>query len=362
MTARGRPLRFLVAVMAGWICFRAVMLWPITPVMATDRLMAASASPPLSAVERAIPAPVVVAIRPTGPHAGARLARLPTHPPLMAVAPAKLAALAQREAVPLAAADTAALAPMPLVAPPPTDPPKPSPAPPLDVVPLAAPGLATGIEPEQPRRPSRWRGSLWLLARAGDASRADLASGTLGGGQAGLRLGYLVEPKARVMIYGRVSSALGQRQSEAALGVDWQPTKLPIHLIAEQRIALDHSRGGPTVGAIAGIGPVTIASHFRLEAYGQAGVIARDGGVGFADGAARIDHAVAHIGGARVSLGGGAWGAAQPDAQRLDVGPSINVDIAVKERPLRLSLDWRERVAGSARPTSGLAITLGTNF
>ncbi|MDF7777793.1 hypothetical protein P1X14_21235, partial [Sphingomonas sp. AOB5] len=64
----------------------------------------------------------------------------------------------------------------------------------------------------------------------------------------------------------------------------------------------------------------------------------------------------------RLSLGGGIWGAAQRDAQRLDIGPSAALAVPVAGQNLRIALDWRQRVAGDARPGSGLALTIGSDF
>jgi len=64
----------------------------------------------------------------------------------------------------------------------------------------------------------------------------------------------------------------------------------------------------------------------------------------------------------RLSVGAGAWGGAQDDAQRFDIGPTLRLDLTVGEVPARLSLDWRERIGGQAGPDSGLAATLSTRF
>ena len=64
----------------------------------------------------------------------------------------------------------------------------------------------------------------------------------------------------------------------------------------------------------------------------------------------------------RLSLGAGSWGGIQRDASRLDVGPTLRLDLTVGEVPARVSVDWRERVAGDAAPESGVAATLSTRF
>ncbi|MFT3978003.1 MAG: hypothetical protein QM688_12960, partial [Sphingomonas bacterium] len=141
---------------------------------------------------------------------------------------------------------------------------------------------------------------------------------------------------------------------------DWRPTHLPVHLFVEQRIAIAGTRGGPSAGVIAGLPPTPVAAGFALDAYGQAGGIARDGGECFADGAARLMRPVG-TGKARIELGLGAWGGAQRGASRLDVGPAASV-VVPAVRPIRVSLEWRERIAGGARPSSGLALSIGADL
>ena len=78
----------------------------------------------------------------------------------------------------------------------------------------------------------------------------------------------------------------------------------------------------------------------------------------FADGQLRITRAVIGEGRFRASLGAGAWGGAQKFTERLDVGPTLSIDLA----PVRLSVDYRIKIAGNAAPGDGLAVTLSTGF
>lgn len=64
----------------------------------------------------------------------------------------------------------------------------------------------------------------------------------------------------------------------------------------------------------------------------------------------------------RLSVGAAAWGGAQVDAQRIDLGPTMRLDLTVGDMPARLSVDWHERVGGEAGPDSGLAATLSARF
>lgn len=247
----------------------------------------------------------------------------------------------------------------PAPAPPPlASPPRPD-APPENTIALL--GLVRfGVPEPPPPGPSRWSGSLWGIVRGRGA--AGVATPQLGGNQAGLRLAYALDEGGRVTLAGRVASALGMRQQEAAVGVEWRPTRLPLRLVAEQRIAIAGARGGLGVGVVGGVAEVPLGAGIALDGYGQAGWIARDGGEGYADGALRAGRDVMTRGAVAIDLGVGAWGAAQRGAARLDVGPSAALTFPIGARRIRLSLDWRQRIAGDARPGSGPALSLGADF
>lgn len=203
--------------------------------------------------------------------------------------------------------------------------------------------------------------SAWLLAR--DGANGTLSGGMVGGSQAGMRLTYAVLPKQRVSLSARAAAPLHGRGVEAAVGVDWQPTRAPVHLLAEQRFGLDGGGGGPTVMAIAGLNPTPVMAGFRLEAYLQGGVIWRGGRAEtFGDGAGRLTRAIVTIGGTTIDAGAGAWAAGQRGATRVDVGPTIGMALPLGGRRVRVSADWRQRVSGGARPGSGPALSLGTDF
>jgi hypothetical protein len=189
-----------------------------------------------------------------------------------------------------------------------------------------------------------------------------VSGGQLGASQGGLRLAYALGSKRKIALVARVATPLKGAGREAALGIEWQPTRLPIRLVAEKRFALDGGRGGPTIGVIAGYGPAEVARGIRLEAYGQAGGIARDGVEGFVDASARLTHPLGKFAGANIDIGIGAWGSAQRDAERFDIGPSIVATLPVARKTIRLTLDWRERVGGGARPGSGPALSIGSDF
>ncbi|KQT35389.1 hypothetical protein ASG29_01900 [Sphingomonas sp. Leaf412] len=211
-------------------------------------------------------------------------------------------------------------------------------------------------DPRPPGR-SRWSGSGWAILR--DAGGAGgVATPQLGGSQAGLRLAYALDDAGRLALAGRIAAAIGTRQQDAAIGIEWRPTRLPIRLIAERRIGIAGARGGTGAGIVGGVAAARLPLGLTLDGYAQAGAIVRDRIEGYADGAMRAAGAVTPA----LDLGIGAWGAAQRGAARLDAGPSLGLALPVARRRLRVSLDWRHRIAGDARPGSGPALSIGTDF
>lgn len=175
----------------------------------------------------------------------------------------------------------------------------------------------------------------------------------------GVRLMRRFDSKGDLSASLRLSTPWQGIGREMAVGVDWRPIRrLPVRLLVEQRIALDSGQNAPAALIVGGIGPRPVAPGLTLTAYAQAGAVERGRIEPFADGAARIGLALTP--GLDVALG--AWGGAQRDAQRLDVGPSLGIAIPTAGRRTRLSLDWRERVAGRAAPNSGPALSLAGDF
>lgn len=334
MNGRGRPLRFVALVALGWASARTVMLWP------------EGATLP-QAIEAAFPLRAAQAATQPAPQTGAKAGAVPAARVVMPMAAAPFptpGAMPQR-------GDPArvSLAMLGLVAfgreevlgvPPGVLPPRAPPAP----LPHAA-------------QPSRWSASAWFVTRHGATASGPM----LGGDQAGLRVAY--HPgSGRIALFARLTAPLAGRGSEAAAGIEWQPTAAPVRVVAEYRAGLDGAPGGPVLGVVAGVYAVPLPLDFNLEAYGQAGVVARSRIDPFADGALRITRQVAAAGRTRLDVGAGAWGAAQRGAARLDIGPTAVASLPVGESAVRVAIDWRERVAGDARPGSGPALSLGTDF
>lgn len=130
--------------------------------------------------------------------------------------------------------------------------------------------------------------------------------------------------------------------------------------LAERRFAIDSGgRNDWSLTAIAGVSDVALPLGIRLDGYAQAGAVGRDA---FADGALRVERTILEDGPDRLSVGAGCWGSIQPGVARLDVGPQVVARINIAERPMRLSAEWRQRIAGNAAPGSGPVVTLGADF
>jgi hypothetical protein len=134
-------------------------------------------------------------------------------------------------------------------------------------------------------------------------------------------------------------------------------------LFAERRINLGNGgRNAFALGVAAGADDVPVGRGLLISAYGQAGVVGLRSHDGFVDGALRIEHILIRSEHGEFRLGGGIWGAAQPRATRLDIGPRISQSLSVGKSRFVIAADWRQRVAGQSRPGSGPVVTLATDF
>jgi len=324
------PLRFLAAAVAGWALLRAALLVP-------DGREAQS-RPAL----RPRPAPAAPLV-PTLPAIAARKAL-----------PAPIAAPRRESRAVLAAPALHRSVPMPAAA---------IPAKPAGTARASPPGPSHRLGPpglEPARREDRWSASAWLLARRERGGPALAPGGTLGGSQAGARFLYRLGGGARRLalsarLYAPLRRAGG---AEAAAGIDWRPlARLPLHLLAERRQALGADGRSAFALTLYGGHSARLPGGLRLDAYGQAGLVGLRSRDPFADGAVRLAVPLGPV-----EIGGGAWGAAQPGAARLDVGPLVALPLRVRGAGMRLSADWRFRAAGDAAPDSGPALTLASDF
>jgi hypothetical protein len=200
----------------------------------------------------------------------------------------------------------------------------------------------------------------WAFLRGGVGSGL-APGGRLGGPQAGLRALYRLnrDPARPLAISARLSSPLAsQAGAEAALGLDWRPSRrVPLHLLAERRQKL--GREGRSAFGLTVYGGLSEAplGRLRVDAYVQAGIVGIRSRDLFGDGSLRLSLPLG-----RARLGAGAWAAAQPGVERIDLGPQASLRLPLAGRGITVAADWRLRVAGAARPGSGPTLTLATDF
>jgi len=257
---------------------------------------------------------------------------------------------------------------------------RPTPAPPfyppnpaLDEWPLSRfasssqpPRSSTVIAPQQslPVLPKRYpvdrvQLTMWALLRSqqpGVAPTPSLASGgTLGASQAGSRLSYNFTRQIAATL--RATSEVGRRGSEIAAGGRVQPIRtIPLWFTAERRQRLGGSgRNDFALFFETGVYNRPMPWRFVLDAYLQGGVVGIKHSDGFIDGGMAMTRPVY----SRFSAGFGVWGGAQPGVARLDVGPRVTMRV---RKTVKVHFDWRQKIAGNARPGSGPAVTLAGDF
>jgi len=212
-----------------------------------------------------------------------------------------------------------------------------------------------------------WSLGSWVYLRegSGGATRAIGSASQLGGSQAGVRLSYGFGGDGRLRGYGRATVAIERpRQRELAVGLALAPVRhWPIDVAVEQRIAIgSEGRTALAVMATGGVSDVVLPAGLRLGAHAQAGVVGTRRRDGFADGAAVIDHRFGLDERAPFRVGALVAAAVQPGAARVDVGPRLTLRLPELGKGSRVALDWRQRIAGDARPESGVALTLAADF
>jgi hypothetical protein len=184
----------------------------------------------------------------------------------------------------------------------------------------------------------------------------------LGGSQAGARLSYRLnaDPLRPLSLSARLYAPLNRpRGGEASLGVEWKPlANVPVRLLAERRQSIEpEGRSAFALTAHGGISDYKLRA-VRLDAYAQAGVVGARSRDPFVDGSLTAGIPLNQA--LRLQLGAGLWGAAQPGAARADIGPQLIW--RPRGTQLRITADWRMRIAGDARPGSGPALTVATDF
>ncbi len=220
---------------------------------------------------------------------------------------------------------------------------------------------AAPVPPIDPRRFDRLQLSSWALLRSqqtGVAGSRSLASGgQLGASQAGARLIYNID--RRLALTARASSEVGRRGGEVAAGVRIQPlVSIPIWVTAERRQAIGKYGGGRSAFAFfleGGVYQRPLPWDFSLDSYIQGGIVGLKSRDLFVDGGLTVSRPVYR----QFSAGFGVWGGAQPGLYRVDAGPRITMRV---RNNLKVHVDWRQKLAGNARPGSGPVLTLAGDF
>ncbi len=222
-----------------------------------------------------------------------------------------------------------------------------------------------GVEPERlplAAEPRRWAASAWMLARPGSSIDRGAPIARYGASQVGALIEYRLGGEVSPRVYVRASRALvGGGEAEIAAGVKVALGDLPLAAHFERRFAANAAGRDAMALFVSGGFSGGDRTRLAIDAYGQAGVVGLRRRVPFVDAALVARRQIAVHGPLSLSAGGGSWIGGQPGASRVDIGPRIEAQYDDGFHG-RLSLDWRERVDGSAEPKSGPAMTLAFSF
>jgi phenylpyruvate tautomerase PptA (4-oxalocrotonate tautomerase family) len=339
-----RPLRAFAVVIAGWTLMRVAALWhvplgialpPAEAKRADKEQLAADMARTHSRVNDFANGSVTVVLNDVEPAAIVRAVKHATP------SPTGSSQLAARLSINL-------------------EPPRPAPAlaslPPSLPMPIRTIEARTNVSPM-----NRLSGSAWALLRPDSAGAPLGTGGTLGGSQAGARFFY--ETGARKLaLTGRISAPLAMRTGrEASVGVALRGRSVGILL--ERRIALDRdARNAMSITAYGGVSDIALPHGFALDGYAQLGIVGARSRDRFGDGAVRILHPMIRSDAMKLSAGASLSGGFQPGISRVDIGPEVVADLPIATTPVRMSVGWRQRVAGNAAPGSGPSISVGFGF
>ncbi|VAV92248.1 hypothetical protein MNBD_ALPHA04-1944 [hydrothermal vent metagenome] len=233
--------------------------------------------------------------------------------------------------------------------------------------------IAAPAELNSEIRASRWSFYAWTFLREnGDGTITPNLGpsgqgGQYGASQAGAILNYRITGNTDrgLSLFARGSTALAQSgEEEVAIGAKVKPiSQIPFSLHAERRFGNPSNRNrGVAIYVAGGTEPISIVDGLKLETYGQAGYVFDDRDSYFFDGSATLQMKLVGSDRKRVSVGTGIWTGGQRGVARLDIGPRLDIRFPLAGTAARLSVDWRQRVAGNAEPGSGVAITLSSGF
>lgn len=223
---------------------------------------------------------------------------------------------------------------------------------------------------DRSKRSSRFSADAWLFLRQGrgDPLSVGPQAASYGRSQAGGVVRYRLRPSSKhapAAFLRATRSLSGEKQQELALGLSTRPlSQVPVKVHIEGRVTDGEGATElrPAAFVTGGLYRDDLPFGISVRGYAQAGYVGGDFATPFADGSLIAEREVARFDLGTVKAGAGAWGGAQEGASRLDVGPTTGVELSVGDVPVRLSVDYRVRVAGDASPGSGGALTLSTGF
>lgn len=248
---------------------------------------------------------------------------------------------------------------------------------------VAPPPFAAQPLPTSRPAADRWSLDVFGFYRQGSSllSISQGRSPIYGASQVGANLQWRALPTSShdPRLFARAYHALvSGGESEITAGASALPIgAVPIRVYGELRLTRnppDAAAGlaartdiRPAAYAVSEIPPQKLPLGFSLEAYAAGGYVWGDADTYFLDAQSALTRQIANFrnpdaSSAALSLGGGIWGGAQRDASRVDVGPTLRLDMNLGQVPARISLDYREQVAGDAEPDSGIAATVSTQF
>ena len=220
------------------------------------------------------------------------------------------------------------------------------------------------LKRDAPTSMKRLSGDIWLFSRSsGGASSTPI----LGGGQAGGRLKYSIPSPASPL---RLSASARLARPLRGQGLEVSPVlsiaagqDIPIEMIIERRIRPEKGAKDQWGLLIAsGISPKQIRPGISVEGFAQAGVVGTRKPIPFAQIGLGLHQSIYDGTGLQAKVGAGFWADGQGKVGRIDIGPELAAVAKIGKQSLRLSAQWRIKVAGNAKPGSGPALSVATSF
>jgi hypothetical protein len=210
--------------------------------------------------------------------------------------------------------------------------------------------------------------SFWTLLRNGPSQGTLTTNGQIGGSQSGVRARFPLSTfgsRTSLNISSRLSSPLTTAGGmEASIGASIAiNNKIPVEIIIERRIPIGGAgKQSWSLTGVTGFNAVQLPQKLQADGYLQTGIVGSRTRRPFIGGNIVVSKATDMNHPDRLRLGLGLWGDAQAGLSRVDIGPEISFRAKSLGLPLRISAQWRFRVAGDANPPSGPALVIGGEF